>query len=252
MMKVITAIATAGLLALSGPALADRGEDRGHGHGHHRGTTGSTHAVGPARRDGKTISRQHRSDHNQQQHRGGNHNQQQHRGGQRDRGQHRGRGDYDNSRHDKGERGYTRRDYRHRDYGQRDYGHRDYGYRGKDRHHYRPHHWPAYRPAYRPAHRHHWRPAHYHYGYRWNRLPRHFARITFGGLGFFYSDGIFYRPFETGYVVARAPIGAVVASLPGTAVSVVFGGRNYYVAYDTYYLWDGDRRGYRIVANPSL
>ncbi|WP_237068513.1 DUF6515 family protein [Microbulbifer guangxiensis] len=102
------------------------------------------------------------------------------------------------------------------------------------------------------GHRHHWRPAHYHYGYRWRHLPQNFIRISVGGLGFFYSDGIFYRPYQGAYVVAQPPVGAIVTSLPGTAVSVVFGGRNYYVAYDTYYLWDEYRRGYRIVDNPGI
>ncbi|GAA5524363.1 hypothetical protein Maes01_00920 [Microbulbifer aestuariivivens] len=101
-------------------------------------------------------------------------------------------------------------------------------------------------------HRHHWRPAHYDYGYRWRHLPRSFVRINIGALGFFYSDGIFYRPHHSGYVVARAPIGAVVTSLPASAVSLAFGGRNYFVAYDTFYLWDHHQRGYRIVENPGI
>ncbi|MCX2795593.1 hypothetical protein OQJ62_11740 [Microbulbifer thermotolerans] len=132
----------------------------------------------------------------------------------------------------------------------------EHGYRDSRRRNYTHHHKPVHRPHYRPGYIHHkprWRPAHYGYGYRWRQLPRSFVRISFGAAGFyFYSDGIFFRPHNQGYVVARPPIGAVVHSLPGTAVSVVVSGRNYYAAYDTYYLWDSAARGYRVVANPGF
>ena len=251
MMKVITAVATAGLLVLSGPALADRDDKQSF----HR-AAGSTHAAGPAHRDGKRLSGHREEGRGYDRDRQGNNHQGNQRGDRHDgKGRHDNNGRYDNQgRHDNG-RGHDDRGY---------HGKPEYHKPGHDKHDkyhhrpvYRPEYRPAYRPHYKPArheyrHKHHWRPAHYHYGYRWTRLPSSFVRISFGGLGFFYSDGIFYRPFESGYVVAPAPIGAVVRSLPGTAVSVVFGGRNYYVAYDTYYLWDGPRGGYQIVANPGF
>ena len=76
--------------------------------------------------------------------------------------------------------------------------------------------------------------------------------LSIGGLGYYFSDGIFYRPYGPGYVVAQAPVGALVYNLPGTAINVSFGGLNYYVAYDTYYRWDHHHRGYRVVANPGF
>lgn len=113
-------------------------------------------------------------------------------------------------------------------------------------HGHRPH-----SPVHRP-HKHRWRPAHYGYGYRWTRLPSTYISLSFGGLGYYFSDGIFYRPYGAGYVVTQAPVGAFVQALPGTAVSVSFNGLNYFVAYDTYYRWDNHRRGYLVVDNPGF
>lgn len=231
MYKLIIAVATASLL-FAGPVSADR-----LGHAKNR-LTGSAQEQAynkhrDARRDGWRGSdyRKQVSGHRPA---GRDHN------GHRDRG--RGRG-HDRDR-DRGHKYSGRgRDYdrggSHRDkYKQRHpYKHRDRGQRIK---------------RYGKHHRHHWRPDRFRYGYRWRHLPRNFVRISFGGLGLFYNDGIFYRPQSSGYVVSRAPLGAVVHSLPGTAISVVFGGHNYYVAYDTYYLWDSAHRGYRVVANPGF
>lgn len=115
--------------------------------------------------------------------------------------------------------------------------------------HHKPHRPPVYHPAH---HRPRWRPAHYHYGYRVQRLPRTFVSLSVAGLGFYYSEGIFYRPYGPSYVVVQPPMGAVVYALPPSAVTLAFGGYNYFVAYDTYYLWDGPARGYRVVANPGV
>lgn len=244
MKTLITTLATAGLLlAGPGPALADSS---------------------PA---GSAFERAYQKEKRQQreQHRGRGHHKRQdnnHQGNNRQdrhRPKHRPDRDRDWDR-DRGGKRWKRDDRRDHPGRGHAWGHG----KGKERgHHKGPYYGKPYyakhgdrryykkRKHYR-KHRHHWRPSHYHYGYRWRHLPRNFVRISFGGLGLFYSDGIFYRPHQGAYVVARPPIGAIVTSLPGTAVSVVFGGRNYYVAYDTYYLWDDYRRGYRIVDNPGV
>ncbi|QIL91003.1 hypothetical protein GNX18_15400 [Microbulbifer sp. SH-1] len=131
------------------------------------------------------------------------------------------------------------------------HGHHDRGHgHGHDRGHGHGYHKP-HRPVHLP-HKHRWRPAHYGYGYRWTRLPRTYVSLSFGGLGYYFSEGIFYRPYGAGYVVAQAPVGAFVQALPGTAVNVSFNGLSYYVAYDTYYRWDDHRRGYLVVPNPGF
>ncbi|WP_323845820.1 DUF6515 family protein [Microbulbifer magnicolonia] len=265
MKQIITAIATASVLLLAGPALAD-------GRDHYRGKQDSDISGSAFRKAYNKERAQARDDRHD---RGGSHRppkRQDHHGNGRGNGHDKGRGNgHDKGRgngHDKGrgnghDRGHYDRDHhkgRDRDHHKgRDRDHhkgRDHDYRkwtGHD-HYKRRHHKPR-RPYYRPgyhAHKPRWRPAHYHYGYRWRHLPRSFVSISVGTLGFFYSDGIFYRPAAQGYVVAAPPVGAIVHSLPGTAVTVVLGGLDYYVAYDTYYLWDGPRGGYRVVANPGF
>ncbi|WP_295800734.1 DUF6515 family protein [uncultured Microbulbifer sp.] len=225
------ALATAGLLAMASPALADR-DDRGQGH---KGRP--EHAI----KHGQSARFQKRQDRQRQaKHRG---NDRDHRSDRRaDRGR-------DHRRDNDHRRGDRRHDYNDRGHHDRDRRRYAGGHGWRDRGH--DHHRKYYKPVHRP-HKHRWRPNHYHYGYRWSRLPKSYVSLTFGGLGYYFSDGIFYRPYGPGYVVAQAPVGAIVYNLPGTAVSVSFGGLSYYVAYDTYYRWDSHRRGYRVVANPGF
>ncbi|WP_308364109.1 MULTISPECIES: DUF6515 family protein [unclassified Microbulbifer] len=237
--KLATVAAIAGLL-LAGPALAADRDDR---FGHKGPERKLSHAAGPAYREnrGHDRGRGHHDRGRGHHDKGRRHHDKDRRHHDKDRRHHdkdRRHHDKDRRHHDKGRRHHDR-DWGRRD---RDWGHRDRRHHYGDRHHYKH----GYR------HRHHWRPRHYGYGYRWNRLPRNFVRISFGGLGFYYSDGIFYRPHQHGYVVAQPPVGAIVYSLPASAVTLAFGGHNYYVAYDTYYLWDGRHRGYRVVRNPGF
>jgi len=109
---------------------------------------------------------------------------------------------------------------------------------------------PVRRPVvYRPKHV---VPVHHRPGYRVKRLNNHAAfHFMLGGLTYHFLNGIFYRPYNQGYQVVAAPVGAIVYSLPHGHVSVVIGGRNYYMYNNIYYLWDGSRRGYRVVDVPS-
>ncbi|WP_237059270.1 DUF6515 family protein [Microbulbifer sediminum] len=242
MKKLITVIATTSLL-LAGPALADR-EGRSGFRGYQKDSQLSGSAFDSAMRKHRRAERE------------------EHREGRRDHKRKRhDRGDYDGDRRGRDRGDYDGDRYRHKKTGR---GHDDHRGRGHDKHwnkhqrkHWKKHqrrHWAKHdydRRHYR-KHRHHWRPSRYSYGYRWRHLPSNFVRISLGGIGFFYSDGIFYRRHDHGYVVARPPIGAVVYSLPGAAVSLSFGGLDYYVAYDTFYRWDHRHRGYRVVENPGF
>lgn len=265
MKKLITAFAAASML-LAGPALADRA-------GHQRNqATGSAFdkAYSKQQREShrekwrgadkkKEFKSSHRPARQDRDHR--DRDRREHRGGKHDKRDHNNanKKGYKNGHRDS--RKHDKRDYRrgYKDGYKRSGhkgGHKYSGHGGHGRPHYNKYkHKPAYGyhgKRHKRYHKHYWRPSHYHYGYRWRQLPRNFVRISFGGLGLFYSDGVFYRPHDYGYVVAPAPVGAIIHSLPGSAFSVVFGGRNYYVAYDTYYLWDGPSRGYRVVANPGF
>ncbi|HEY8569613.1 DUF6515 family protein [Microbulbifer sp.] len=230
-MKTLTsAFIAASLLFSAAPALADR-DDRHHTNDHSRKIAQQQHNRNDRRDDRREDRRQARREDRREDR----------RDDRRDE-----RRDHRNDRDDHKFVKYVGYDQRY-DKNRHDHGH-GHNYRGNGYGH--DHHRP-YRPV-KLAHKHRYRPSHYGYGYRWTRLPRSYVSITFAGLGYYFSDGIFYRPYGPGYVVAQAPIGAFVQALPGTAVSVSFNGFNYFVAYDTYYRWDNHRHGYLVVANPGF
>lgn len=94
-------------------------------------------------------------------------------------------------------------------------------------------------------------PIHRHrIGHRLNILPRHHVRIIIGGFPYFYYTGVFYRPYGSSYIVVSAPIGAFVRTLPVGFIAFTIGFSTYYHVNDTYYIWDEDREGYLVVAQP--
>jgi len=236
MKTLITALTTASLLLVTGPALADR-DDRHHDN-----------------RD-KWKVQQKQEHHNRvrdiENRRKDAQNREKDRRNAREAAR---KNAWDNRRDDRREqRQDNRRDDRREQRQDRRRDDRRSNHRDWDRkytQHHRPHR-PHHKPV-RIAHKHRWRPSRYHYGHRWHRLPKTYVSLSFGGLGYYFSDGIFYRPHGPGYVVAQAPVGAFVQALPGTAVSLSYNGLNYFVAYDTYYRWDHHRRGYLVVANPGF
>lgn len=56
-------------------------------------------------------------------------------------------------------------------------------------------------------------------------LPVGYITVLVGGARYFYYGGVFYRKRPHGYVVVRAPVGAVVVALP--------------VGFETYYYYGG-------------
>jgi hypothetical protein len=66
-------------------------------------------------------------------------------------------------------------------------------------------------------------------------LPAGHGRVRVGRDDFFYYRGVFYRPGRHGYVVVRAPRGAIVRDLPAGYVRVVVGGRVFFRYADVYY-----------------
>jgi len=78
--------------------------------------------------------------------------------------------------------------------------------------------------------------------------PRSHRTVLGGSLAYFFLDGIFYRPCAGGYVVVDPPIGAVVRSLPVSAVWVTIGAISYYTHAGVYYRKVPE--GYRVVPQP--
>lgn len=96
-----------------------------------------------------------------------------------------------------------------------------------------------------PSYNHYYKP-----GYPVKPLPRGYSRVYVNAIEYFFFDGFFYRPSRQGYIVVDAPIGAIVAALPGFHHIVQWRHQPYYVVGNTYY-----RRhphGYVVVPNPGF
>ena len=69
-----------------------------------------------------------------------------------------------------------------------------------------------------------------------NFLPSARINLSFGGLNYCYYDGIYYRPFRSGYYeVIAPPIGVRINQLPPYSEKVYINGRTYYVSEGIYY-----------------
>ena len=73
-------------------------------------------------------------------------------------------------------------------------------------------------------------------GTRVNNFPRTASNIRFRNTNYRYNRGIFYRPHNGGYIVARAPIGIRITILPPNPFRFVHFGRDYFYHYGTYYI----------------
>jgi len=82
-------------------------------------------------------------------------------------------------------------------------------------------------------------------------LPHAPLVITRPGASYYYSGGVWYRPYGPHYVVVPAPIGVYVPVLPAYYTTVWVGGLPYYYANDTYYSWNPAQNGYQVVDPPA-
>lgn len=93
-------------------------------------------------------------------------------------------------------------------------------------------------------------PNYYRPGYHVSRpLPRGASRVVDRSDYYFY-DGYFYRPYQSGYVIVDSPIGAIVTSLPRLHHRVTWRGAPYFVVGNTFYRQHP--RGYIVVNNPGI
>lgn len=88
------------------------------------------------------------------------------------------------------------------------------------------------------------------WGYAYKVAPRSSYVIPHAGLRYHYAGGIFYKPVGAKYVIARAPVGVRVHSIPARHTRVVVRGRTYYYYYGTFYVRSADNSQYVTVAPP--
>jgi hypothetical protein len=67
------------------------------------------------------------------------------------------------------------------------------------------------------------------------RPPAGHRAVRHRGRTFFYHRGAFYQRHPPGYIVVKAPVGAVVAAIPIGFVTFVVGGHDYYYYGGVYY-----------------
>jgi hypothetical protein len=82
------------------------------------------------------------------------------------------------------------------------------------------------------------------------KAPQGSIEIKVGNFNFRYNNGVFYKHTKHGYVVSRAPRGAVVKLLPPNHTRVVVGGYVYYRCNDVYYRQAP--QGYIVVEEPVV
>jgi uncharacterized protein YgiM (DUF1202 family) len=85
-------------------------------------------------------------------------------------------------------------------------------------------------------------------GFQMNHLPQGHDIVHVGALIFFFLDGVFYQKAPQGYIVAPAPLGAIVHEIPRQAVPVPSDGMQCYTFDGIYYQKVSE--GYQVVEKP--
>lgn len=78
--------------------------------------------------------------------------------------------------------------------------------------------------------------------------PPRRIRVPYRGVDFFYSEGYWYQPRGSSYVVVEPPFGMRVSTLPDYSQEVWINGDLYFLAAGSYYQWQGN--DYVVVQRP--
>lgn len=82
------------------------------------------------------------------------------------------------------------------------------------------------------------------------RLSHRHRTIVYGGMPYYYDQGLWYRPWQGSFVLIAPPVGIAVPVLPRGVVTVYAGGQRYYRHGEVYYVRRGD--GYVVVDAPDI
>jgi hypothetical protein len=86
-------------------------------------------------------------------------------------------------------------------------------------------------------------------GYVIGALPRDHRVVVWGRTRFFFSGGVWYRPYGPRFVVVAPPIGLFIPFLPPYYTTIWVGGIPYYYANEVYYAHQGN--GYVVIEPPK-
>jgi hypothetical protein len=82
------------------------------------------------------------------------------------------------------------------------------------------------------------------------RLPPGYRQYSWSGSPYYHFGGNWYRPYGSSFLIVGAPFGLFVPYLPSYYSTIWVGGTRYYLADDTYYVYDPMRRGYIVTRSP--
>ena len=81
------------------------------------------------------------------------------------------------------------------------------------------------------------------------RLPFGAVSVMFGNRYYHYHNGVYYRPYDRGYIIVQPPIGIIVPSLPFGCTRVIIRSNPYYRYENIFYAPYGNR--YKVVEEPK-
>lgn len=81
-------------------------------------------------------------------------------------------------------------------------------------------------------------------------VPRGATVVVHGGVSYRYVNGVYYRPYGTGFRIVTPPIGLQVSILPVGFTTVTFAGNPYFCAGGIYYRQTGPNL-YVVVQKPA-
>jgi hypothetical protein len=81
------------------------------------------------------------------------------------------------------------------------------------------------------------------------RLPLGAVSVMFGNRYYHYHNGVYYRPYDHGYIIVQPPIGIIVPDLPFGCTRVIIGSNPYYRYENVFYAPYGNR--YKVVEEPK-
>ena len=116
-----------------------------------------------------------------------------------------------------------------------------------------------YVPSRPSAYNHHYVEPHYRVvlpperrsGWVIHQLPLTAFILAFGGVNYYYHEGLFYHPSRGAYIIVNPPIGMIIPSLPTGYSMVRVYGRDYFFYDNIYYEWAPSYNGYRVVELPE-